>query len=111
MTPTSTSRVDLHHERLQALAGDVVAVAEELSERRIVCALAHPLLRRTPLLPRWRRQRRGARPSVPREAVVLEARRRLRGAGAAGRAPRQTAEAPLRVADVRGRSRPVAIAA
>jgi len=30
------------HERLQALAGDVEAVAEELRERDITCALAHP---------------------------------------------------------------------
>ena len=30
------------HERLQALAGDVEAVAEELAERAIVSALAHP---------------------------------------------------------------------
>ena len=45
------------HERLQALAGDVEAVAEELSERRIACALAHPFFAvEAPLLARHRRR-------------------------------------------------------
>ena len=45
------------HERLQALAGDVEAVAEELSERAIACALAHPFYAvEAPLLPRHRRR-------------------------------------------------------
>lgn len=45
------------HERLQALAGDVEAVAEELSERGIACALAHPFYSvEAPLLPRHRRR-------------------------------------------------------
>jgi glycosyltransferase involved in cell wall biosynthesis/predicted metal-dependent phosphoesterase TrpH len=45
------------HERLQALAGDVEAVAEELSGRRIACALAHPFYAvAAPLLPRHRRR-------------------------------------------------------
>ncbi|MDQ3722976.1 MAG: glycosyltransferase, partial [Actinomycetota bacterium] len=45
------------HERLQALAGDVEAVAEELSERGITCALAHPFYAvEAPLLPRHRRR-------------------------------------------------------
>ncbi len=62
------------HERLQALAGDVEAVAEELSERGIACALAHPFYCvEAPLLPRHRRRlaqlfgiwetRNGSRPS------------------------------------------------
>ena len=45
------------HERLQALAGDVEAVAEELGERGIACALAHPFYAvEAPLLPRHRRR-------------------------------------------------------
>jgi predicted metal-dependent phosphoesterase TrpH len=45
------------HERLQALAGDVEAVAEELSARAIACALAHPFYAvEAPLLPRHRRR-------------------------------------------------------
>ena len=45
------------HERLQALAGDVEAVAEALSERAIACALAHPFYSvEAPLLPRHRRR-------------------------------------------------------
>jgi glycosyltransferase involved in cell wall biosynthesis/predicted metal-dependent phosphoesterase TrpH len=45
------------HERLQALAGDVEAVAEELLRRRITCALAHPFYAvEAPLLPRHRRR-------------------------------------------------------
>ncbi len=45
------------HERLQALAGDVEAVAEELCGRGIVCALAHPFYAvEAPLLPRHRRR-------------------------------------------------------
>ena len=45
------------HERLQALAGDVEAVAEELSARGIACALAHPFYSvEAPLLPRHRRR-------------------------------------------------------
>jgi glycosyltransferase involved in cell wall biosynthesis/predicted metal-dependent phosphoesterase TrpH len=45
------------HERLQALAGDVEAVAEELSQRGIACALAHPFYAvEAPLLPRHRRR-------------------------------------------------------
>jgi len=45
------------HERLQALAGDVEAVAEELRERGIACALAHPFYAvEAPLLPRHRRR-------------------------------------------------------
>jgi len=45
------------HERLQALAGDVEAVAEELSQRDIACALAHPFYAvEAPLLPRHRRR-------------------------------------------------------
>jgi glycosyltransferase involved in cell wall biosynthesis/predicted metal-dependent phosphoesterase TrpH len=45
------------HERLQALAGDVEAVAEELHERAIPCALAHPFYAvEAPLMPRHRRR-------------------------------------------------------
>ncbi len=45
------------HERLQALAGDVEAVAEELVERDITCALAHPFYAvEAPLMPRHRRR-------------------------------------------------------
>lgn len=45
------------HERLQALSGDVEAVAEELSARGIACALAHPFYSvEAPLLPRHRRR-------------------------------------------------------
>ncbi|MDQ3851134.1 MAG: glycosyltransferase, partial [Actinomycetota bacterium] len=45
------------HERLQALAGDVEAVAHELSERGIACALAHPFYAvAAPLMPRHRRR-------------------------------------------------------
>ncbi|MBW3608446.1 MAG: glycosyltransferase, partial [Actinobacteria bacterium] len=45
------------HERLQALAGDVEAVAEDLGERAITCALAHPFYSvEAPLLPRHRRR-------------------------------------------------------
>jgi glycosyltransferase involved in cell wall biosynthesis/predicted metal-dependent phosphoesterase TrpH len=43
------------HERLQALSGDVEAVANELRERSIACALAHPFYAvEAPLLPRHR---------------------------------------------------------
>ena len=45
------------HERLQALAGDVEAVAEELAARGITCALAHPFYSvEAPLLARHRRR-------------------------------------------------------
>jgi glycosyltransferase involved in cell wall biosynthesis/predicted metal-dependent phosphoesterase TrpH len=45
------------HERLQALAGDVEAVATELRVRSIACALAHPFYAvEAPLLPRHRRR-------------------------------------------------------
>lgn len=45
------------HARLQALAGDVEAVAEELCGRGIACALAHPFYSvEAPLLPRHRRR-------------------------------------------------------
>jgi glycosyltransferase involved in cell wall biosynthesis/predicted metal-dependent phosphoesterase TrpH len=45
------------HERLQALSGDVEAVANELRERSIACALAHPFYAvEAPLLPRHRRR-------------------------------------------------------
>jgi glycosyltransferase involved in cell wall biosynthesis/predicted metal-dependent phosphoesterase TrpH len=45
------------HERLQALARDVEAVAEELHERAIACALAHPFYAvEAPLTPRHRRR-------------------------------------------------------
>jgi glycosyltransferase involved in cell wall biosynthesis/predicted metal-dependent phosphoesterase TrpH len=45
------------HERLQALAGDVEVVAEELQERGIACALAHPFYAvEAPLTPRHRRR-------------------------------------------------------
>ncbi|MGI9099100.1 MAG: glycosyltransferase [Solirubrobacteraceae bacterium] len=45
------------HERLQALAGDVEAVAEQLHERAIPCALAHPFYAvEAPLTPRHRRR-------------------------------------------------------
>ena len=45
------------HERLQALAGDVEDVAEELRNRAIACALAHPFYAvEAPLLPRHRRR-------------------------------------------------------
>ncbi|MFP5364505.1 MAG: glycosyltransferase [Thermoleophilia bacterium] len=45
------------HERLQALAGDVEAVAEELHGRRIASALAHPFYAvEAPLMPRHRRR-------------------------------------------------------
>ncbi|MGH2919516.1 MAG: PHP domain-containing protein, partial [Solirubrobacteraceae bacterium] len=45
------------HDRLQAIAGDVEAVAEELRERDITCALAHPFYAvEAPLLPRHRRR-------------------------------------------------------
>ena len=45
------------HERLQALAGDVEVVAEELLRRQITCALAHPFYAvEAPLLPRHRRR-------------------------------------------------------
>jgi glycosyltransferase involved in cell wall biosynthesis/predicted metal-dependent phosphoesterase TrpH len=45
------------HERLQALAGDVEAVAENLHERAIPCALAHPFYAvEAPLTPRHRRR-------------------------------------------------------
>ena len=45
------------HERLQHLAGDVEAVANELRERSIACALAHPFYAvEAPLLPRHRRR-------------------------------------------------------
>src|SRR5215207_5320553 len=43
------------HERLQALSSDVEAVADELRERSIACALAHPFYAvEAPLLPRHR---------------------------------------------------------
>ena len=45
------------HERLQDLAGDVEAVANELRERSIACALAHPFYAvEAPLMPRHRRR-------------------------------------------------------
>ena len=45
------------HGRLQALSGDVEAVAEELAARDIACALAHPFYSvEAPLLPRHRRR-------------------------------------------------------
>jgi len=45
------------HERLQDLAGDVEAVANELRERSIACALAHPFYAvEAPLMPRQRRR-------------------------------------------------------
>ena len=45
------------HERLQSLAGDVEAVANELRLRSIACALAHPFYAvEAPLLPRHRRR-------------------------------------------------------
>ncbi len=45
------------HERLQALAGDVEAVANELKVRSIACALAHPFYAvQAPLAPRHRRR-------------------------------------------------------
>ncbi len=45
------------HERLQDLAGDVEAVASELRQRSIACALAHPFYAvEAPLLPRHRRR-------------------------------------------------------
>ena len=45
------------HERLQDLASDVEAVANELRERAITCALAHPFYAvEAPLLPRHRRR-------------------------------------------------------
>jgi glycosyltransferase involved in cell wall biosynthesis/predicted metal-dependent phosphoesterase TrpH len=45
------------HERLRALSGDVEAVANELRERSIACALAHPFYAvEAPLLPRHRRR-------------------------------------------------------
>jgi len=45
------------HERLQDLADDVEAVANELRERSIACALAHPFYAvEAPLLPRHRRR-------------------------------------------------------
>ena len=45
------------HERLQALVGDVEAVADELRERAIACALAHPFYAvEAPLMPRHRRR-------------------------------------------------------
>jgi glycosyltransferase involved in cell wall biosynthesis/predicted metal-dependent phosphoesterase TrpH len=45
------------HERLQALSGDVEAVADELAARGIACALAHPFYAvEAPLLPRHRRR-------------------------------------------------------
>ena len=45
------------HACLQALAGDVEAVADELSARGIACALAHPFYAvEAPLLPRHRRR-------------------------------------------------------
>jgi glycosyltransferase involved in cell wall biosynthesis/predicted metal-dependent phosphoesterase TrpH len=45
------------HERLQALSDDVEAVADELRERSIACALAHPFYAvEAPLLPRHRRR-------------------------------------------------------
>src|SRR3954463_4117907 len=45
------------HERLRALSGDVEAVASDLRERSIACALAHPFYAvEAPLLPRHRRR-------------------------------------------------------
>jgi glycosyltransferase involved in cell wall biosynthesis/predicted metal-dependent phosphoesterase TrpH len=45
------------HERLQARAGDVEAVAEYLHEHEIACALAHPFYAvKAPLTPRHRRR-------------------------------------------------------
>ncbi len=45
------------HERLQSLATDVEAVANELRQRSIACALAHPFYAvEAPLLPRHRRR-------------------------------------------------------
>jgi glycosyltransferase involved in cell wall biosynthesis/predicted metal-dependent phosphoesterase TrpH len=45
------------HERLQDLSGDVEAVTNELRERSIACALAHPFYAvEAPLLPRHRRR-------------------------------------------------------
>jgi|GEM_PF-465748 len=45
------------HERLQALSGDVEAVAEELGTSAIACALAHPFYAvQAPLRPRHRRR-------------------------------------------------------
>jgi glycosyltransferase involved in cell wall biosynthesis/predicted metal-dependent phosphoesterase TrpH len=45
------------HERLQELSDDVEAVANELRERTIACALAHPFYAvQAPLLPRHRRR-------------------------------------------------------
>ncbi|MDX6618809.1 MAG: hypothetical protein QOK36_1195, partial [Gaiellales bacterium] len=45
------------HERLQHLASDVEAVASELRQRSIACALAHPFYAvEAPLLPRHRRR-------------------------------------------------------
>ncbi|MEY2516764.1 MAG: hypothetical protein QOJ89_4122, partial [bacterium] len=45
------------HERLRDLSGDVEAVANELRERSIACALAHPFYAvEAPLLPRHRRR-------------------------------------------------------
>ncbi len=45
------------HERLQDLSGDVETVANELRERLIACALAHPFYAvEAPLLPRHRRR-------------------------------------------------------
>jgi glycosyltransferase involved in cell wall biosynthesis/predicted metal-dependent phosphoesterase TrpH len=45
------------HERLQALSGNVEAVADELAARGIACALAHPFYAvEAPLLPRHRRR-------------------------------------------------------
>ncbi len=45
------------HERLQSLAGDVEAVANELRSRSIACALAHPFYAvEAPLTPRHRRR-------------------------------------------------------
>ena len=50
---------------------------------------------------RWSRPPRRSRPAVPREAAVLEARRRLRGTATPRRARRAAVRAaPLRVADV-----------
>ena len=45
------------HERLRDLSGDVEAVANELRERSIACALAHPFYAvEAPLMPRHRRR-------------------------------------------------------
>jgi glycosyltransferase involved in cell wall biosynthesis/predicted metal-dependent phosphoesterase TrpH len=45
------------HERLRELSGDVEAVANELRQRSIACALAHPFYAvEAPLLPRHRRR-------------------------------------------------------